>query len=140
MKSVLLTIAARVVVPLQLVMSVLLLVRGHDEPGGGFAGGLMAASSVIMMGLAHGMEAARRFLRVAPPTLIGLGLLAAGFSGIWSLFDGRSFLTGIWSGISIPTWVAGELKIGTPLLFDVGVYLVVTGVSCLMIFSLWRQN
>jgi multicomponent Na+:H+ antiporter subunit B len=137
--SLLLCTAARIIVPLQLVASFFLLLRGHNEPGGGFAGGLLAASAIILHGLAHGMLAARRLLHITPQVLIGVGLLIAAGSGLVSMIAGLPFLTGLWGG-SMPTLVVGDLKFGTPLLFDIGVYLVVTGVSVLLVFSMTKEE
>ena len=139
MDSLLLRAGARIIVPAQLVLSVVLLLRGHNEPGGGFIGGLLAAGAVILHGIANGMPAARALLRVSPQTLIAVGTLAAAASGMISLAAGLPFLTGMWGG-SMPTLVAGTLKFGTPLLFDVGVYLAVAGVGVLMIFSVAEET
>jgi multicomponent Na+:H+ antiporter subunit B len=138
MDSILLRTGARVIVPIQLVFSLFLLVRGHNEPGGGFIGGLLAAGAIILYGIANGMPAARRKLRVQPQTLIGIGVIAATLSGVFALVAGRPFMTGLWGG-SMPTLLAGTLKFGTPLLFDVGVYFVVIGVAVLMIFSVAEE-
>lgn len=135
MDSLILRTAARVIMPLQLAFSIVLLLRGHNEPGGGFIGGLVAACGIALHGVAHGIPAARRLLRVPPQMLIGLGLLLAAASGFAGVFEGLPFMTGLWGG-SVPTLVAGELKFGTPLLFDTGVYLVVAGVAVLMVFSM----
>ena len=135
MDSLILRTAARVIMPLQLAFSLVLLLRGHNEPGGGFIGGLVAACGIALHGVAHGIPAARRLLRVPPQMLIGLGLLLAAASGFAGVFQGLPFMTGLWGG-SVPTLVAGELKFGTPLLFDTGVYLVVAGVAVLMVFSM----
>ena len=136
--SLLLRAAARIIVPAQLVFSVILLLRGHNEPGGGFIGGLLAAGAITLHGIANGMPAARALLPVMPQTFIAIGIAAAAFSGVISLFAGLPFLTGIWGG-SMPTLVAGTLKFGTPLLFDVGVYLVVAGVGVLMMLSVAEE-
>ena len=138
MDSLLLRSAARIIVPAQLLFSIFLLVRGHNEPGGGFIGGLLAAGAITLHGIANGMPAARALLQVTPQTLIAIGILAAAFSGVISMLAGLPFLTGIWGG-SMPTIVAGTLKFGTPLLFDVGVYLVVAGVGVLMILSVAEE-
>jgi multicomponent Na+:H+ antiporter subunit B len=122
-------------VPLQLAFSIVLLVRGHNEPGGGFIGGLVAACGIALYGVAHGIPAGRRLLRIRPQTLIGLGLFFAAASGLPAVFLGLPFMTAFWDG-SVPTLVAGELKFGTPLLFDTGVYLVVAGVAVLMVFTM----
>jgi len=135
MDSLILRTASRIIMPLQLAFSILLLIRGHNEPGGGFIGGLVAACGIALYCVAHGIPAARRLLRIRPQTLIGLGLLIATLSGMFGVLHGLPFLTGLWDG-SVPTVVAGELKFGTPLLFDTGVYLVVAGVAVLMVFTM----
>ncbi|HBJ84096.1 MAG TPA: Na+/H+ antiporter subunit B [Verrucomicrobiales bacterium] len=135
MDSLILRAAARIIMPLQLAFSIVLLVRGHNEPGGGFIGGLVAACGIALHGIAFGIPAARRLLRVPPPMLIGTGLLIAALSGLPGLFQGQPFLTGLWGG-SVPTLLAGQLKFGTPLLFDVGVYLVVAGIAVHLIFTM----
>lgn len=139
MDSLLLRTAARIIVPVQLLFSVFLLVRGHNEPGGGFIGGLLAAGAIVLHGIANDMAAARRLLRVRPQLLIGLGIMAAGLSGVFGMLLGLPYLTGLW-GFGVPTLVAGTLKFGTPLLFDVGVYLVVIGVGTLMIFAAAEED
>ncbi len=135
MDSLILRTAARLITPLQLAFSVLLLIRGHNEPGGGFIGGLVAACGIALHGIAYDIPAARRLLRVPPTMLIGVGLLVATLSGLPGLFQELPFMTGLWGG-SVQTLVAGELKFGTPLLFDIGVYLVVAGIAVQMVFAM----
>lgn len=132
MNSVILATVSRLLSGLLLVFSVFLLLRGHNLPGGGFVGGLVAACAVILHALASGFSAARRMLWIDPRTLMALGLLVAICSGLVALGEGLPFLTGLWDKAPLP--VVG--KIGTPLVFDCGVYLVVLGVTCLIVFSL----
>lgn len=139
MDSLILRTAARIIMPLQIAFSIVLLLRGHNEPGGGFIGGLVAACGIALVGVSHGMSAARRLLRVRPQTLIGLGLLCAALSGLPALLEGAPFMTGLWGG-SVPTLIVGDLKFGTPLLFDTGVYMVVTGIALLMVFSMSEET
>jgi multicomponent Na+:H+ antiporter subunit B len=136
MESILLRAAARIVVPLQMLLSVFLMLRGHNEPGGGFIGGLVAASGILLVGIAWGFGEARRWMRVGPATCIGWGVLIATGAGLAGPAFGHPFLTGLWAG-SIP-WVPflGEVKLGTPLYFDLGVYLAVIGVVTRMAFAL----
>ncbi|MDJ0764058.1 MAG: MnhB domain-containing protein [Myxococcota bacterium] len=103
-----------------LVMSVLTLVRGHNEPGGGFIGGLLAASGFLVHALAFGPARGRRLLTVPPPVLLGLGILTVTVSGLFGLLQGQAFLTGQW-------WfeVPGLGKLSSVLIFDLGVYIVV---------------
>jgi multisubunit Na+/H+ antiporter MnhB subunit len=102
--------------------SAVVLVRGHNEPGGGFIGGLLAASGLLVFALGQGPAQARRLLRWDPVVYLGVGILAAIASGIFGLFHGQPFLTGqLWGA------VPGLGKVGTVLVFDTGIYLVVFG-------------
>ena len=130
--SLLLRIATRHLFPLLLLFSLYLLLRGHNAPGGGFVGGLTAAAAFALYLLAFGTDAARRRLPVAPQVVIGGGMLIAGLSGLPAVADALPYLSGVWSDSPLP--VVGAL--GTPLVFDIGVYLVVVGVVLLMLFSL----
>lgn len=132
MFSLVLSTTARAIMPLTLVFSVYLLMRGHNASGGGFVGGLVAAVAFVLASLADGVGTARRALRVDPHSLMATGLLLALGSGVAGLLGGEPFLTGHWLEMPLP--VVG--KLGTPLLFDVGVYLAVMGVSLTMVFSL----
>ncbi len=134
MKSIILTTITQFVHPLLLMFSVFLLLRGHNEPGGGFAGGLVAASAFALYAMAHDARTARRALRASPHWLMGIGLLLALSSGLISVLAGEPFLTGAWIDLPVPG--LGEWSLGTPLLFDVGVYLVVVGMTMLIVLSL----
>ena len=138
MNSVILKTAIRFLLPLLLLASVFLLLRGHNEPGGGFVGGLVASGAIALYGMTHNVNAARRVVRVSPRVLVGSGLLMSLGSGMAPLFFGRPFLTGLWA--TLPTGGIGELHIGTPLLFDLGVYCVVTGVTLVFVFSLLEEE
>lgn len=138
MDSVIFRITARSLLPLMLLFSVFLLLRGHHEPGGGFTGGLVAASGFALYAIAFDAYAAYRALRLQPQTIIGWGLLIALVSGFWGMVSGHPFLTGVWGTVMLP--VIGKVKLGTPLLFDIGVYLVVIGVTLMIILSLAQQE
>lgn len=135
MTSLILNTATRYLLPLLLLLSVYLLLRGHNEPGGGFVGGLVAASAFSLYMIAFGVEESRRTLHVEPRLLIAVGLLTALCSGFLSVALGRPFMTGIWLEPVFP--VIG--KVGTPLLFDVGVYLLVIGVALMIVFSVAEE-
>lgn len=137
MTTVILRTAARYLLPLMLLFSVFLVLRGHHEPGGGFVGGLMASSSVILYALASGVRDAAHLLRTDPRMLIGAGLLLALASGLLSFFGGQPFMTGQWVSLVLPGM--GEIHVGTPLAFDIGVYLVVLGTVLTIILSLLEQ-
>lgn len=135
MKYFILVQATRILFPTLLVLSLVVLYRGHNLPGGGFIGGLMAATSFILIGISDRMERAQQALRFDPVTLMAWGLAIAVFSGIPALFTGQSFMTGLWlPGFSLP--LLGSVHLGTPLVFDIGVYLVVIGFTLHTTFSL----
>jgi multicomponent Na+:H+ antiporter subunit B len=138
MTSLILSTATRFLLPLLLLFSISVLLRGHDQPGGGFIGGLIAAAGFALNAIAFGVRRSRRTLRVNPRILIALGLAAAFGSGIFGLVGGRPFMTAYWVVLDIP--LLEELAVGTPLLFDGGVYLVVLGVTLAIIFSLAEDS
>ncbi len=131
--SLIFRVAARLLVPVLLVFAVFMLLRGHDHPGGGFVGGLVAGSAFVLYALAAGVHEARDVLRADPRTLLGVGLACAYGAGILALVQGREFLTGLWGYVPLP--LLGKLKVGSTLLFDIGVLLVVVGTVLLMVFS-----
>lgn len=118
-----------------LLLSVIVLLRGHNEPGGGFVGGLLFSAGFSLFALAQGLDEARKMLRVDPSALIGAGLSVAALSGIPGLLWGDAFLDGQWFTMNVAGF-PGDVKIGTPVFFDIGVYLAVSGVVLMMIFSL----
>jgi len=130
--------ATRYMQPILLMFSVFLLLKGHNEPGGGFTGGLVAASGFALYAIAFSVEEARRLLRADPHVLIGAGLLLAVGSALVSLARGEPLMTGQWGRLDVPG--LGTLDVGTPILFDVGVYLVVLGVTLLIIYSLAEEE
>ncbi|MGE0444035.1 MAG: Na+/H+ antiporter subunit B [Vicinamibacterales bacterium] len=124
--------ATRLLMPLMLLFALFLLLRGHNEPGGGFVGGLVAAAAFALHALGYGVASARRTLRVTPHTLLGVGLLVALASGLPATLVGQPYLTA--------QWALDPIAIGTPVLFDLGVFLVVTGVVLMMVFTLAEEE
>lgn len=136
--SLILNTAARGLVPLILLFSVFILLRGHNAPGGGFIGGMVAGGAFALYLLSYGIATARRAVRIRPPMLVAAGLLLALLSGVAGLVAGRPFLTGLWWDPHLP--VLGAVPIGTPLIFDVGVYLLVTGMTLAILFALTEES
>lgn len=136
MHSIILKTATRLLMPLMLLFSIFIYLRGHNEPGGGFIGGLIAAAAFTLYGLAEGIPRARDLLKVDPQVVMGTGLLMAVLSGIIPLTRGLPFLTGIWGEREYPVLH----KLGTPLLFDTGVYLTVIGITLLIVFELSEDS
>ena len=133
--SLILRTSAPILLYLPLAVSLYVLLRGHNEPGGGFLGGLVAASGVLFFAVARGAEEARLVLRVPPIALAAAGVLIAMLSGLPALFaGGGAYLTHLWS--MKPFGI--ELPVGTTLIFDLGVYLTVVGMACTIFLSLLR--
>ncbi|WP_185984934.1 MnhB domain-containing protein [Aureimonas mangrovi] len=127
MNSLILTAFARIFFAILIGVSIFILYRGHNQPGGGFVGGLMAAAGFAVLALAEGVAAARRALPFHPVTVMGIGLVMAIVSGVPGLFSDDSYLTHWW-------FHAGDFHTGTALIFDIGVYLVVmSGILALVL-------
>jgi multicomponent Na+:H+ antiporter subunit A len=115
----------RLLTPGILLLSFVFLVRGHDQPGGGFIGGLVAGAAFVLEYLARGPDRLRRFPPVPTTGLLAGGLLLAIGYGLVGLVFGRAFLRGTLWTARLP--LLGEFKVAASLVFDVGVYLVVVG-------------
>ncbi len=124
MRTVIFRTVAPYLTSLMVLFSIFVLLRGHNEPGGGFIGGLIAASAFAIYGIACGVQAVRRAIRFHPMAISGFGLLLAALAGVWSLPFDVPFLTGLWSDTDL---FGLGLVLSTPLFFDIGVYLVVVG-------------
>jgi len=133
MNSVILRTATRFIMPLLLLFSIVILLQGHNKPGGGFIAGLIAAATFSLHALAFDPDSTRRVLVVDLRSLIGGGLLVALVSALVPLAHGLPLMTGVWT--TVPMMGGDPIKIGTPLLFDLGVYLVVVGISLMMVLS-----
>ena len=131
--SLILRVSAPLLLWVPLAVSAYLLVRGHDAPGGGFVGGLVASAGLVFYAISRGQAAALRVMRAPPASWCGVGLLLAAASGLPSLLDASSgYLTHLW-------WfpdIAVKLPLNTAFVFDVGVFLVVIGTITAMVFAL----
>ncbi|EOR93571.1 Na+/H+ antiporter MnhB subunit-related protein [Arcticibacter svalbardensis MN12-7] len=132
MRSAILQTASRYLLPILLLFSVFLLLRGHYYPGGGFVGGLVASIAFVLHSFAHGTVNTMKVLRYKPLTLIPIGLGIASLAMFMPVFFGLPVMTGLWLDEPIP--VIGML--GSALLFDIGVYLVVIGVVLTILFTI----
>jgi multicomponent Na+:H+ antiporter subunit B len=133
MTSLILRAATRLLMPLLLLFAMFLLLRGHNEPGGGFVGGLVVASAFVLYTISAGVPACRQALLVDPSILLSGGLFVALSSGLLALFAGRPYMTAAWISVGVPPAAA---SLGTPLLFDAGVFLAVIGVVLTIVFAL----
>lgn len=133
MMSLILRTATPVLMLLLIVFSIYSLLRGHHEPGGGFIGGLLIAAAFSMHALAHDVPSTRRLLGLDPHVLMGAGLLMAASAGLIGVLSADAFLKGVWMEVMLPG--VGRIDVGSPLLFDVGVYAVVMGMVLMIIFT-----
>ena len=120
------------------VFAIYLLLRGHNLPGGGFIGGLGSALSFILLCLAIGVERTQKVLRVDPLRIALSGAVVALLTSLLPVFFGEPFLRHFHLDFHAP--FLGHVYLGTPLFFDIGVFLVVIGVSTKLIFVLIRSN
>ena len=136
----LLRVAASVVLPLALVFSLYIFMRGHNLPGGGFIAGLITAVALVVQFMSLGQARAEDFLRAGGGRRfvrwIGAGLGIAGLTGLGAFALGRPFLTSAFGHPYVP--VLGELPLATAAIFDLGVYLTVVG-STLLTLSVLGQ-
>lgn len=132
MKTIIFKSASVYLLPLLLLFSVFILLRGHYLPGGGFVGGLMASIAFVIHSFANGVENTKNIVKFHPGFLMPVGLALALLAGSLPLFTGQTFMTGLWMDQPIP--VIGT--VGTALFFDTGVYLVVIGVTLTIIFTI----
>jgi multicomponent Na+:H+ antiporter subunit B len=134
MYSLLLKTMVRILMPLILLFSVFVFARGHQEPGGGFVGGLVAAAGIVLWVVAEGAEEARRRFPVRPSLIAAAGLTCAAVAALIPVALGKPMLTSLWYHLPLPG--GGAYDLGTTTLFDLGVYLVVVGTVLLFVFTL----
>ncbi len=133
MKTIILKTASNYLLPVLLLFSVFILLRGHYLPGGGFVGGLVAAIAFVLDAFANGLQNTKQVLKIHPGFFMPVGLLLAFLSAISPIvFADLPIMTGLWAHEPIP--VLGT--IGSALFFDTGVYLVVIGASLTIIFTI----
>lgn len=128
MNSLVLKTITQLLISLLLVFSLALLLRGHNNPGGGFAGGLVATTAWALYSLAFGSRATRIAIRFHPRFLTGLGLLFSLGAGMVPIFFNEPFLSSLWFD-----------ELGTPFVFDLGVYFVIQGTALNIILCLEEE-
>lgn len=129
MNSLILSVGARLLGGLFLIFSLFILFRGHNAPGGGFIGGLIAAAGFVLYAISDGVAAARQALRLRPRVIGTFGMLLALVSGLMPALWGRDAFTGLWLTV-------GDLALSNVVLFDIGVYLAVFGAILTLVFLL----
>ncbi len=137
MKSLILRTTAPLLVALMLMFSIFVLLRGHNEPGGGFIGGLIAVAALAIYGIAGGVETVRRAIVFHPLAIAGAGLLLSTLAGMISILLHVPFMTGLWV---TPSVLGQPVPLSSVMLFDTGVYLVVVGALTGVVLALEERG
>jgi multicomponent K+:H+ antiporter subunit A len=128
----------RLLLPMAALVSIYFLLRGHNAPGGGFVGGLVMATAVIVQYMVSGTIWVEARLRIHPQVWIALGLLGAALAGLGAWLASQPFLSALSADLELP--LLGSLHLSTVLVFDLGVYMLVVGAVVLMLISLAHQS
>lgn len=120
-----------------LLFSLYMLFAGHNAPGGGFIGGLIAASAIVLRATAQGPDDIRRLVPVDAEALLGLGALFAAGTGVAGYLINGSFLGSAYVEYDLP--LLGHIKIVSVLFFDLGVYLIVLGLGLALVRTLGSE-
>jgi multisubunit Na+/H+ antiporter MnhB subunit len=131
-RVVIVDVSVRLIFPALILGSIYLLLAGHNQPGGGFVGGIVAGAAVALRYVAGGVAEVRSLTRAHPWTVLGAGLLVAALTAMIPVVFGDPVLRSYEAELELP--VLGDVKLTTSLVFDVGVYLVVVGLV-LMVFE-----
>ena len=131
-------VMVRLLLPVATMVSLYFLLRGHNQPGGGFVGGLVMATAAILQYMVGGTVWVESRTRIHPQYWIALGLLCAAAAGVMGWFAGMPFLSAIaWHPV-LP--LVGELHLSSVLIFDLGVYMLVIGATVLILVALAHQS
>ncbi|WP_020007820.1 Na(+)/H(+) antiporter subunit B [Salinicoccus albus] len=133
-----LQVTIRIVAIIIFAFSFYLLLAGHNSPGGGFIGGLMTASAILVLYLAFDVKSISKALPINFEMVIGLGLLLALGTGIVSMILGFPFLTQFFDYFQFPVY--GEVELTTALPFDIGIYMVVVGAVMAIILRIEEDD
>ncbi|AKX49635.1 cation:proton antiporter [Thiopseudomonas alkaliphila] len=135
-RPLMLQVLARFTLPLALLVSVYIFLRGHNEPGGGFVAGLVTSVALVLLQVAYGQRWVMERLPFSAVRLAGAGVLIAGVTGLASWFLGYPFLTSTFGHFNIP--LVGEVELASAMAFDFGVYCTVVGGTLLILSSVGR--
>lgn len=129
---------SRLLLPLALLISVFIFLRGHNLPGGGFIAGLITAVALALQYIASGVGWVEQRLSLNYQRMAGVGVLIASLTGLGSWVFGRPFLTSAFGHFELP--LVGEFELATAMLFDLGVYLTVVGSTQLVLTRLGKLS
>ncbi|GAA2547321.1 multicomponent Na+:H+ antiporter subunit A [Neomicrococcus aestuarii] len=136
-RSIIFEVVTRLIFHTMILVSIYLLLAGHNAPGGGFAGGLLAGLALTVRYLAGGRFELAEASRVSAGTLLGVGIAIAAFSGIAPLFFGGQIFES--AAIEYSLGILGDHKFVTSTFFDIGVYIVVLGLVMDVLTSLGSE-
>ena len=128
----------RMLFPVMLIVAVFLLLRGHDQPGGGFSAGMVVAIAILMQYMIGGTDLTEHRLRLRPQAWLGMGLLVATGTGTAAWLFGRPFMTSYFAYADLP--VIGTIPTASALIFDLGVFALVVGATLTMLVALAHQS
>ena len=131
-------VLVRLLLPTAALISVYFLLRGHNQPGGGFVGGLIFATSVILQYMAGGVYWVESRSRLNPQNWIGTGLILAGGAAVAAWFAYKPFLSALAWDVALP--LVGHVHVSSVLVFDLGVYMLVVGATVLVLVALAHQS
>ncbi|MDQ3556148.1 MAG: Na(+)/H(+) antiporter subunit B [Gemmatimonadota bacterium] len=131
MRSPILQKVAQAILPIVLVFALYLLLRGHNDPGGGFIAGLVTAAAVDLLALAFGAAWARKRLTPLLRPSLAVGIFVAALAGLAAVFAGDPFLTHYHTYLPLPGGT--RVHLSTTLLFDIGVFMVVVGTGGILV-------
>ncbi|MCU0950739.1 MAG: DUF4040 domain-containing protein, partial [Burkholderiaceae bacterium] len=133
-----LALLSRALLPLAILVSFFLFLRGHNQPGGGFVAGLVLAIAIILLFVANGSRWVEQRMGSDFRSWVGAGLLVAGLTGVGAWFFGSPFLTSTYDYPQI--WPFGAVPLASAALFDLGVYLTVVGATVIALTAIGRMN
>jgi multicomponent Na+:H+ antiporter subunit B len=136
--DVILKTATQLVTFIIIIFSIYVFLAGHHNPGGGFIGGLMTAAAFILLGLAFDIETVRKIIPIDFKLITAIGLLIAVLTGVGAFIFDANFLSHTFDYFQLP--LLGKTELATALLFDIGVYLVVIGVTLTIIFTIGEDQ
>ena len=131
-------VLVRLLLPIALVVSFYLFMRGHNQPGGGFVAGLVMSVAFILQYMVAGTQWVEAQMSLRPMRWMGFGLFSATLTGLGALFAGYPFLTTHTWHFNLP--LLGDIHVASALFFDVGVYAMVVGSTLLMLTALGHQS
>ena len=137
MRNIILEKIAKIVLPGMIMAAIFLLFRGNNNPGGGFMSGLIESVGFVFYEIVYETKSVKKMLYFSSIQWMGIGLLLVLFSAIFSLFLNRELLTGIWPATKIPFF--DTIIPSTPIVFDMGVFLVVTGLILTIIITIMEE-